>query len=62
MQERSECYRLTGKTITEYDQNKLLIVIRFEHPEIEKFSVHSARSTLRRIERAFQSFWRKCKE
>lgn len=62
MQERSECCRLTGKTITEYDQNKFLTVFRAEHPEIEKFSVLSARSALRRVERAFRAIWRSCKE
>ena len=61
LQERSNCCRLTGKTITEYCQNKMLTVIRAEHPEIEKFNVHPVRSALRRIEPAFQAFWRKCK-
>ena len=37
LQERSDCYRLTGESITEYDQNKSLTIIRTNDPNLAKY-------------------------
>ena len=62
LQERSDCYRLTGESITEYDQYKSLTTIRANDPNLAKYGVKATRSSLRRIDRAFNNFYRRCKE
>lgn len=61
LEERIDCCRKTGKTITAFDQMKLLTVIRGEDDDFRQFHVSAPRSALRRLERAFQTFFRRAK-
>ena len=61
LEERIDCYRKTGKTITAFDQMKSLTVIRGEDEDFQKFHVSAQRSVLRRIDRGFQAFFRRAK-
>ncbi len=61
LQERIDCYAKTGKTITAFDQMKSLTVIRAEDEAFCAFPVAAQRSVLRRLDRAFQAFFRRVK-
>ena len=61
LEERIDCYRKTGKTITAFDQMKSLTVIRREDEDFQKFHVSAQRSVLRRLDRGFQAFFRRAK-
>ena len=62
LQERSDCYRLTGESITEYFQNKSLTTIRTNDQNLAKYGVQATCSALRRFDIAFRNFFRRCKE
>ena len=62
LEERIDCYRKTGKTITAFDQMKSLTVIRGEDKDFRQFHVSAQRSVLRRVDRAFQAFFRRAKK
>lgn len=60
LQERKESYRLEGKSITYYDQQAELTELRKD----ERFTVIATtimRDPLRRLDRAMQGFFRRCK-
>ena len=61
LEERIECYRKTGKTISAYDQCKSLTKIRNEFDEFSQFHAQCQRSVLFRLDRAFKSFFRRVK-
>ncbi len=61
LEERIDCHRKTGKTITAFDQMKSLTVIRKEDDEFSKFHAATQRSVLRRLDRAMQAFFRRAK-
>ena len=62
LQERIDCYRKTGKSISLYDQYKSLTAIRSDDPDYCKYSLHATRSCLNRLDEAFKSFFRRVKE
>ena len=59
--ERIDCYRLTGRAISLYDQHKSLTVIRGDDQAFRQFHAATQRSALNRLDRAFQSFFRRVK-
>lgn len=59
--ERIDCYAKTGRTITYLDQSKSLTACRAALPEMAAMPAHLQRGTLRRLDRAFQSFFRRVK-
>ncbi len=61
LEERIDCYRKTGKTITAFDQMKSLTVIRGEDEDFRQFNVGPQRSVLRRLDKSFKSFFRRAK-
>ena len=61
LEERIDCYRKTGNSITAFDQMKSLTVIRGEDGDFRQFNVGPQRSVLRRVDRAFQAFFRRAK-
>ena len=62
LQERVDCYRKTGHSISLYDQYKSLTEIRADDPEYSKYSVGSVRSCLDRLDKAFKNFFRRVKK
>jgi putative transposase len=61
LEERIDCYRKTGKTRTYIDQCKALTRCRQELPEIRELPVNLQRWTLKRLDEAFQGFFRRLK-
>ena len=62
LQERIDCYRLTGKTLSLYDQSKHVKTIRANDPEYRDMSADSAAQTLARLDNAFKAFFRRAKQ
>ncbi len=62
LQERMGCYEKTGKRLSYYDQCKSLTEIRGEDEDFRRFPVTSQRSVLRRLDKAFKSFFRHVKK
>jgi putative transposase len=61
LEERIDCYRKTGKTRTYIDQCKALTECRRELPEMGALPVNLQRWTLKRMDDAFQGFFRRIK-
>jgi putative transposase len=61
LEERIDCYRKTGKTRTYIDQCKALTQCRHELPEMGELPPNLQRWTLKRIDDAFQGFFRRVK-
>jgi putative transposase len=61
LEERIDCYRKTGKTRTYIDQCKALTTCRREVPEMGALPVSLQRWTLKRLDDAFQGFFRRLK-
>ncbi len=60
LQERQDCYKKTGRSISYYEQQKSLTKIR-KDPEFSQYHAQTQRSALRRIDEAFQAFFRRVK-
>jgi putative transposase len=61
LQERIEAYRKAGKTISYYDQQNVLPEIKAARPEFVELGSHALQQTLRRLDLAFQAFFRRVK-
>jgi putative transposase len=61
LEERIDCYRKTGRTITYIDQCAGLTVCRRELPEMAAMPLKLQRGTLKRLDRAFMGFFRRVK-
>ena len=61
LEERIDCYRKTGKGRSYYDQCRALTEVRADDPEYESISVQVFRGVVGRIDKAFQSFFRRVK-
>ncbi len=61
LEERIDCYRKTGKGRSYYDQCRALTEVRSDDPEYESISVQVFRGVIGRIDKAFQSFFRRVK-
>jgi putative transposase len=62
LQERIDAYRLAGKSIGYAAQCKSLTRIRRENPEYLALNAQSLQVTLKRLDEAFQHFFRRVKE
>lgn len=62
LQERIDCYKKTGRSISYNDQQSSLTQIRSEHEEYEAIPCTSSRMTLRRLDKAFKSFFKRVKK
>lgn len=62
LQERRDAYRSHGVSIRATDQMKQLTAIRAERPDHAVWSFTSQQQTLRRLDKAFQSFFRRVKD
>lgn len=61
LEERIDCYRKTGKSISYIDQFKSLTLCRRALPEMSELPVTLQRWTLKRVDDAFQAFFRRLK-
>lgn len=61
LEERIDCYRKTGKGVTYIDQCKSLTLCRRALPEMAVLPVNLQRWTLKRLDEAFQGFFRRVK-
>jgi hypothetical protein len=61
LQERTDAYRLAGKTLTHFDQCKSIKIVRADDPAYEAISADSMSFTLKRLDMAFQAFFRRAK-
>jgi putative transposase len=61
LEERIDCYRKTGKNRTFIDQCKALTACRHDLVEMGAFPVNLQRWTLKRLDEAFQGFFRRAK-
>ena len=61
LQERIEAYRKAGKSISYYDQQNSLPEIKTARPELIELGSHALQQTLRRLDLAFQAFFRRVK-
>lgn len=61
LQERRDSWRLLGKSITKYDQNKSLTQIRFEDEVIAEIPVWPLRSAIDRVDKAYQKMFERKK-
>ena len=62
LQERKDAYRYHGKTVSWVDQNRSLTAIRADWPEFEgAVDRRVQRGVLRRLDRAYQAFFRRVK-
>ena len=61
LQERIEAYRKCGQSISYYDQQNVLPEIKAARPELVELGSHALQQTLRRLDLAFQAFFRRVK-
>ncbi|MCD0155657.1 transposase [Deinococcus sp. 6GRE01] len=61
LQERRDAYRKTGKTVTGYDQMKYLTEIKADLPEYKGVYSQMLQDVLKRLDKAFQAFFRRVK-
>jgi len=61
LQERRDAYRKAGKTVTGYDQMKYLTEIKADVPEYKGVYSQVLQDVLKRLDRAFQAFFRRVK-
>lgn len=61
LEERIDAYRKTGKSISYYEQQNVLPAIKADRPEFVELGSHALQQTLRRLDLAFQAFFRRVK-
>ena len=61
LQERIEAYQKVRKSISYYDQQNDLPEIKAVRPELVELGSHALKQALRRLDLAFQAFFRRVK-
>ena len=61
LEERIDAWRKARKSISYYDQQNVLPQIKADRPEFAELGSHALQQTLRRLDLAFQSFFRRVK-
>lgn len=61
LEERRESYRRARISVSYYDQQDQLPAIKLERPDLTPLGSHALQETLRRLDRAFGAFFRRCK-
>jgi putative transposase len=61
LQERREAWKRCRKSVTAFDQTKELTEIRAIRMDVAELPVDMVREPIRRVDRAFQAFFRRCK-
>lgn len=62
LQERRDAYRLTGRSLSYLDQQNQLPEIKELRPELKEIHSQVLQDVLRRLDKAFQAFFRRVKE
>lgn len=62
LQERRDAYSKCGKSVTAYEQIMSLPEVKDVRPEFKELSAQSLQATLRRLDKAFQGFFRRVKQ
>lgn len=60
--ERREAFQQEGRRVCYLDQQNALPAFKAEHPEYKALGSHALQETLRRLDRAFAAFFRRCRE
>jgi len=61
LEERIDAYRKHGTSISYYDQQNMLPAIKADRPEFVELGSHALQQTLRKLDLAFQAFFRRVK-
>lgn len=61
LQERRDAWTMKGEAVTFIDQCKSLVQVRADLPEWSALDTQVGRGVLRRVDRAFTAFFRRCK-
>src|SRR5476649_1647397 len=61
IEERISAYQKHGKSISYYDQQNMLPEIKAARPEFVELGSHALQQTLRKLDLAFQAFFRRIK-
>ncbi|MEX3969878.1 RNA-guided endonuclease InsQ/TnpB family protein [Paraburkholderia caribensis] len=61
LEERIDAYRKHGKSISYYDQQNVLPEVKAARPEYVELGSHALQQTLRKLDLAFQAFFRRVK-
>ncbi len=61
LEERRACYKVTGKSLTYYDQANQLKAIRQERPDVATANYSMLQAICRRAHRSFENFYRRRK-
>jgi putative transposase len=61
LEERRETWRWEKRSVSYVDQCRTLTDLRSVRPEVLALGVTVCRGTLKRLDRAFQAFYRRCK-
>ena len=61
LEERIDAWRKAGKSISYYEQQNVLPQIKADRPEFVALGSHALQQTLRKLDLAFQSFFRRAK-
>lgn len=61
LEERIDAYRKFGKSISYFDQQNALPEIKASRPEFVELGAHALQQTLRKLDLAYQSFFRRVK-
>jgi len=60
--ERKEAYRMCGKSISYYEQERDLVEMKNElRPEYQEIASHVLQDVILRVENAYKAFFRRCK-
>lgn len=62
LQERKDAYKWAHKSLQYIDQQNELPGVKIENPELIPLGAHALQATLRRVDRAYQAFFRRCKQ
>jgi putative transposase len=62
LQERKGAYHIAGVSLSYYNQQNQLPEIKKIRPDLVPLGSHAAQETVRRVDRAFQAFFRRCQE
>ena len=61
LQERIDAYQKAGKSISYNEQQNILPQLKKDMPELIPLGSQALQETLRRVDRSFQAFFRRCK-
>lgn len=62
LQERRDAYKKCGQSLTYYDQQNQLPAVKEARPEYKKLGSQALQETVRRVDRAYQGFFRRVKK